>query len=407
MKNSVLVRLSIGAAAVLGSSALSLHAQVVLTGSGPGAMVRIFNTDMAVLEAGEPRKDLPCEVTINKPALGFDLKFHAGYEVTIPMQELAGSENLLTVLFRVTNMDSSETRYFSQRIRVPSINEEARGDAWMSGSFDVGEGHYKLDWLMRDRTERVCSSSWDMDAQLPPKDKEMELAITNGAILACDREQFRDEPPVQREGVPLKLKVLVNFAPQKASAATLRPLDTSALVSILRSLSRDPRIGKFSVVAFNMQEQRVLYRQDEGEKIDFPALGDAVETLNLGTVDLQRLANKNGDTTFLANLIQKELKGTEQADAVVFAGPKAMLEENVPADSLKEVGELASPLFYMNYNLFPQSVPWTDSIGKAVRFFKGYEYTITRPRDVWYAVSEMVTRIVKLKQGRQSATSSE
>jgi hypothetical protein len=311
------------------------------------------------------------------------------------------------VLFRVTNMDSSETRYFSQRIRVPSINEEARGDAWMSGSFDVGEGHYKLDWLMRDRTERVCSSSWDMDAQLPPKDKEMELAITNGAILACDREQFRDEPPVQREGVPLKLKVLVNFAPQKASAATLRPLDTSALVSILRSLSRDPRIGKFSVVAFNMQEQRVLYRQDEGEKIDFPALGDAVETLNLGTVDLQRLANKNGDTTFLANLIQKELKGTEQADAVVFAGPKAMLEENVPADSLKEVGELASPLFYMNYNLFPQSVPWTDSIGKAVRFFKGYEYTITRPRDVWYAVSEMVTRIVKLKQGRQSATSSE
>jgi hypothetical protein len=203
------------------------------------------------------------------------------------------------------------------------------------------------------------------------------------------------------------LKVLVNFAPQKATAATLRPLDTSALVSILRSLSRDPRVGKFSVVAFNMQEQRVLYRQDEGEKIDFPALGDAIESLNLGTVDLQRLANKNGDTTFLTGLIQQELKGTEQADAVVFAGPKAMLDENVPADSLKEVGELASPIFYMNYNLYPQTVPWTDAIGKAVRFFKGYEYTITRPRDVWYAVSEMVTRIVKLKQGRQSGTSSE
>jgi hypothetical protein len=187
MKNSVLVRLSFGAAAVLGCTALNLHAQVVLNGSGPGAMVRIFNTDMAVLEAGEPRKDLPCEVTIAKPALGFDLKFHAGYEVTIPMHELSGSENLLTVLFRVTNTDTSEARYFSQRIRVPSIKEDAKGDAWMSGSFDLGEGHYKLDWLMRDRTERVCSSSWDMEAQLPPKDKQMELAITNGSILACDR----------------------------------------------------------------------------------------------------------------------------------------------------------------------------------------------------------------------------
>ena len=37
--------------------------------------VRIFNTDMAVLEAQDVRKDLGCTVTPDKPLLGFDLRF--------------------------------------------------------------------------------------------------------------------------------------------------------------------------------------------------------------------------------------------------------------------------------------------------------------------------------------------
>jgi len=41
------------------------------------------------------------------------------------------------------------------------------------GSFDIGEGKYHVDWLMRDRAERVCSHSWDTDATLPVKDKQM------------------------------------------------------------------------------------------------------------------------------------------------------------------------------------------------------------------------------------------
>src|SRR5437660_3785094 len=127
-----------------------LHAQLALTGSGPGAAVRIFNTDMAVLEAGETRKDLPCSVVNNKPVLGFDLRYHVGYDVSVPLRDLAGSENLLTILFRVTPEEhKDEPLYFSQRIRVPSIDEDAKGDAYLQGTFDVGEGKYHVDWLMR------------------------------------------------------------------------------------------------------------------------------------------------------------------------------------------------------------------------------------------------------------------
>ena len=394
-------------AAVLGAGS-QLTAQMLLNASAPGSAVRIFNTDMAVFEAGEARKDLPCDVVPSKPELGFDLRFHTGYDIVVPMRDLAGAENLLTVLFRVSEQrDGTAPIYFSQKIKVPLIDEDSKGDAYIFGAFDVGEGRYHVDWLMRDRTQRVCASGWDFEAALPAKDKPIELAVGAGVIQPCNREQFKDEPPVARVAdEPLSVKMLINFAPQKANSATMQPIDTAALISILRGISRDPRVGKFSLVAFNLQEQRVLFRQDNAEKIDFPALGEAVSSVNPGVVDLQRLSQKKGEVNFLSDLIRTELSSGGEADAVVFAGPKALVEDKVPQDSLKDVGSLASPVFYMNYNLYPQQVPWTDAIGKAVKYFNGYEYTISQPRDLWFAVNEVVTRIVKLKHIRHAPTSS-
>jgi hypothetical protein len=390
-------------------SAAPLPAQILIHGSGPHQRANIFNTDLAVLESDEQRKDLPCTVTPGKPTLGFDLRFHAGYQVTIPLKELAGTENALNIVFRVApDGHRDEPVYFSQHLRVPPIEEDAKGDAYLQGAFDVGEGSYHIDWLMRDRTERVCSSSWDSEAALGSKDRPMSLAVAPESILRADGEAFKEEPPVQRTQIdpPLNVKVLVNFAPQNSLSAALQPLDTTALVSILRTISRDPRIGKFSIVAFNMQEQKVIYRQDGASRIDFPALGTALTTLNLGTVDLKRLSDKHGDTDFLTTLVRKEITAAPQdhPDAVVFAGPKILLDANPPEEALKDAADIDFPVFYMNYNLNPQAVPWKDAISHTVHFFRGYEYTISRPRDLWFAVSEMVTKIVKSRNGRPAAS---
>jgi hypothetical protein len=385
-----------------------------MAGSGPGGLVRTFNTDNAILEAQEPRKDLPCSVNPIKPQLGFDMKFHAGYEVSIPLRELSGSEDLLTIIFRVTaDNRKDDPVHLSQRISVPSIEPDAHGNAYLQGYYDIGEGKYHVDFLIRDRSERVCSSYWDTDASLPGKEKQLSLVIPPSTIAASEREPFKEEPPVDRaadatrgEG-PLNVKVLVNFAPQNSRAATLQPLDMNALVAILRSIAREPRIGRFSIVAFNMQEQRVLYRQEASEQIDFPALGDALSSLKLGTVDLKRLSQKHGDTEFLTDLINKEMKDAkERPDALIFAGPKVMLDTNVPQDSLKEIGQVEYPVFYMNYNFNPQSNPWRDAIGNTVKFFKGAEYTISRPPDLWRAWTEIMSRIVKFRIGRRDTGSS-
>ncbi len=391
---------------ILIAAAAAAAAQEFMPVAGPGNEVRLFNSDAAVLDTGEVRKDLPCTVTPVKPALGFDLKFHAGYEVTVPLKELAGSENLLTIVFRVAPADGSKApSYFSQHIAVPRIAEDAGGPAYLQGSFDVGEGKYHVDWLMRDRSERLCSNNWDIEASLPPKDKQMALDINRDAVRTADIEPFKQEPPVEREAykAPLNVKVVVNFAPQDSGAASLQPLDLNALVSILRNIAREPRITRFSIVAFNMQEQRIIYRQDSASQIDFPALGNALKSLNLGTVDLKQLSQKHGDSEFLGGLITKELTEDKQPpDAVIFAGPKVVLDSALPDETLKQLADVKTPVFYMNYNLNPQVNPWRDAIGNAVKAAKGSEFTISRPRDLFFSWTEIISRIVKSKFNRTS-----
>jgi hypothetical protein len=383
-----------------------LPAQTLMHGT-TGGTVQLIGNDSSILESDETKKDLPCTVTPVKPLLGFDLRFHSGYDVAIPLKEIAGDGDTLTIIFRVTpTAAGSSPSYFSQRYAVPEIEEDARGDANLGGGFDLGEGDYHVDWLMRDRLERVCSSNWDVTAALSAKDQNIKLAITPNITDTSDVEFFKEEPPVTRMNPDdaFKVKILINFAPQQGTAATMQPIDTSALVSILRNISREPRIYRFSIVAFNMNEQKVLYRQDDADQIDFPKLGKALSSMKLGMIDYKKLSDPHSGSDFLTKLVMEEL-GNNKTDAVIFAGPKIGLNDNIPADNLRELTTVTYPVFYLNYNLSPVQNPWRDPIGNIVKRMRGYEYTITRPRDLWTSWSDVMSRIVKLKLTTTVATS--
>ncbi len=387
-------------------ASVPLLGQTLIKPHFAGEPVTLIPSDLTTLESTSERKDLPCVVTPRQADLGFDLRFHAGYDVSLPLKEVEGDGQLLTIVFRVyPSGDKAHASYFSQHINVPNIDEDAKGDALLQGAFDLGEGSYHVDWMMRDRSERPCSSSWDVEAALPAKDNALTPFIPPKTVAEAQFEPFRDEPvirPANRPDDPVNVKLLVNFSPESKDSATLAPVDLSAMVGILKIIEHDPRVGKLSLVAFNMQEHRILYRQDAAERINFPALGSALQSMKLGTITLQNLGEKHGDTDFLDSLIQKEVGGAAHPDAVIFAGPKAMLDSDVPEDNIRRIGDIECPVFYMNYNPNPQAVPWKDSISHAVRILKGTEYTISRPRDVWYATTEMLSRVVRLKRVRSS-----
>src|SRR5437867_2435091 len=106
-----------------------LHGQVPMHGSEPGDVVRLLPADSSVLELREPRSDFPRTVKSVKPHLGFDLKFHSGYQVKLPLRELDGRGDALTMIFRVTpETQEMQPVYFRQKAAIPPLEENARGD---------------------------------------------------------------------------------------------------------------------------------------------------------------------------------------------------------------------------------------------------------------------------------------
>lgn len=360
---------------------------------------RHFYEDATVLESQEARKDLPCTLTPSKPELGFDLRFHAGYEASFPLRALAGDANMLTMLFRVTPASAKgHPAYFIQRVQVPALEDAAGGDALIGGRFDLGEGAYHVDWLARDRQRQFCSSHWDVSASLAAKDRGLPLELASGQVAPHPRDPFEAQPAAGRGrgNAPLHVRILVNFAPQSPDSASLRPTDLQGLVAILRTIGGDSRIGKYSLVAVNIAAEQVLYRREEAASIDLRALGGALKSLRLATVDLKRLGRKYGQAEFLANLVGEGMKDGPP-DALIVVSPKVALDEGVPRGFPRQIGEAECPVFYMNYNLDPHANPWRDAIGRVVKQLKGLEYTISQPRDPLHAWSEVVSRLEAAK----------
>jgi hypothetical protein len=330
--------------------------------------------------------------------MGFDLALHARYEVEVPLEELAGSGNTLTAIFRVTLRNSrGEPVYFRQNWVVPSLDARTKGSAYLRGEFMLGTGEYQIDWLMRDRADRFCSEYWHISAKLRGKDSQITMRLPPGTVQPVPADVFAAEEPVQREQRdPLKVRILLNVAPHSAGAGEMRPDETAALLSILRSAAREPRIGKFSVSAFNIEQAEVVYQEDDRPHIDFPGLGRALKQVRWDTIPFQKLLQRNREVEFLVGLLNHEA-GPDQPDALIFVGSKSAAATGAWSGSLKSLGERSYPVFYLNYDADRRTSAWRDLIGAIVKFWRGSEYTIEQPRDVYFAWAAVMAQITKVK----------
>jgi hypothetical protein len=253
---------------------------------------------------------------------------------------------------------------------------------------------------MRDRAERVCSATWEIETSSPDEVEERAIVLAPFTVGPREQDVFLEEPPVQRAAVRslLHVKLLVNFTPTDPSDAQLRPYDLNNIVSILRAISREPQIGTFSLVAFNMQEERVIFEQSNSSRIDFPALGEAVESIQGGRVDFAKLQDEESGSRFLGELMSQNLGPQDShPDAVMIVGPKLMLEKKIPVGLLSSNSSEGAPIFYLIYNTDPHVHPWRDAISGVLKVFKGLEYTISLPKDLGKAMSDMMLRLTQPK----------
>ena len=347
-----------------------------------GAVLVLGQQDLSVFEDPDSYKDIACTMVRSQPSLDFDLRFHTGFAVTFPLRELSGlGASTVAVAFRITP-ENGTAKYYSRHFRTPAVVEHAGGRVRVVGNIDVGPGKYRVDWLLRDARQRVCSAHWEVQAKVSGSYPEAALALGPGEVEPPETELF--EPQPRAAAGPLRVRILVNLGADE---------DTPAVVGILRSIAREPRIGHVSLVAFNLEDERILYRQADASQIDFPALGEAVRARPSGTIDFRQLGDKNSVAEILRQLLAMDGASSEAVDAIIFTGAKAASDHGISGETMKLLGNVNCPVFYLAYNSDPAGKPWNDAIGKAVRFLRGHEYTITRPQDLWTAWRDLMSRL--------------
>ena len=385
-----------GLLATIVLAAAPAGAQDPLRLSRSPAVARLAEAERALLDSKEERQEIGCHVDVAKPFLGFDLSYHAVFQTRIRLKTLAAAGSRLRILMRVTPVQHPENQAFRiQRFAVPPIDSEARGEASLPGSFLVGPGNYRVDWVLRDAQGRACSTHWSLDVK--NREKNLTPSVAPDTVAQRPEAPFEEPRGPRRDapGGPLRVKVLANFSPsERRRASTLQARDLEPLVAILRQIAREPQFGSFSLVAFNMNEQRVIYRQDYSERLDLPALGAAVSAVRVGTVDFRQLQDPLSGSHFLTGLLGEELgPQSPEPDAIVIVGPKVMLGKGLPQDELKRAGRTQSPVFYLNYDLNPRRTPWRDAIGSVLKLYQGLEYGIWQPRDVSAALADLRGRL--------------
>ena len=375
-------------------SGLPSASQTLMRSKLIDAQVHLVGTDRAVLNAGETRTDLPCRVTPLPPRLGFDLQFLAGYQVNIPLRALAGGGDSLRILFRIRPLNKPEESYhFLDRYTVPAIELDAEGNATLGGSYTLGPGRYRVDWLMRNSREQVCADHWEIETRDVADVADLAGKGTADRASSRNPDIFAEDPPVMRSASRrlLHVKILVNFTPTDPRDVRLRSYDLRNLISILRAVSREPGFGTFGLTAFNMQLERVIFEQEAVSRIDFPGLGEAVETIEGGVVDFAQLADDDSGPRFLGSLLERHLASEEpRPDAVIILGPKLVLDQQVSVERPGGADGAGIPVFYFIYDATPSAYPWRDAISNALKLRKAPEYTITFPKDLSAAMRGML-----------------
>ena len=158
---------------------------------------------------------------------------------------------------------------------------------------------------------------------------------------------------------------------------------------MVRAISREPQFGVFSVVAYQSQLEKVFFEQDRAARIDFPALGDAFANIEGGSVDIEKLQDKESSRRFIRELFETHLaRSDNEPDAIIFVGPKLVFDRS-PESAIMPPQEFTSaPVFYFIYNRNPRAYPWRDAISAGLSNHTIHEFDITQARGFGQALKD-------------------
>jgi hypothetical protein len=357
----------------------SMCAQTLLDASKVPAAAKYFGTF-------DNDKPLHCKVQPISPRLNFSFRLQAGYVVDLPLKQFFGSKHSLAILSKVTP-EGGESAYFAMGVKLPDI-PKTKNEMELGGLYLVGEGRYKVDWVLFDESSRVCRKSWSFEAKLDPTERSLKLGLPPQSVRelsfrrwSISGKSLDDVRPIRR------LTVFLHAAPIYSRSIRFRAQDRGLLLSSLASLLETLPVRSVRLVVFNLDQQKELFREDVLTPQAFDQAADAMNSLQLQLVDYRVLQNRGGHVGLLTDLVNKELQAKEPSDAVIFLGPTARYFDKVPEFDLSTT---APRFFYLQYKPFyGRGADFPDSIEFAIKKVHGKAMLIHTPAEFAKAIKQI------------------
>ncbi|MBV9226278.1 MAG: hypothetical protein JOY85_19770 [Acidobacteriaceae bacterium] len=347
---------------------------------------------------GEEGSKLNCKAWTYHPFLDFTFRFEAGYVVRCSLAQFEGKETTLTTYTRVRPVGGTAV-ILGDRFQVPAIPEEIRSnfkwkhfhdEAEFSGVFAAGEGEYQVDLAVVDNSQRAFRKNWRV--KIVPHGKESKTPLAIKPYTAASTAL----PPWggHREGTAsnLRISVLLDAVPVFPFALKLRAWDRAFLLSSLASLVREINAGSTRVIAFNLDQQRVIFRDENFHHGSFRKLVEALQNLELGTVSYKNLQRQTGWLEVLLKLLSEEGNAADSPDAIIFLGPTNRIMQKVPREYLQSCQGLEGRIFYFEY--FPWlGAEFPDAIHQIINTCRGNIYKIHNAAEFAEAIEKMQRKI--------------
>ncbi len=348
------------------------------------------------------RTELSCYVEPAKPFVDFAFRFEVGYVVHCPLREFEGKATKLVSYLRVRPAGEMPT-ILGEGYRLPAMPPDGRfridmrrlnTEIEFSGVFAVGEGEYPVELVVADDHNRYCERHWSVKAFRRGGDQAIPISMKPNSAAAITVPQFEREISPDRRGG--RVTVLLDAAPINPSAVSLRAWDRAFLLDSLSSLLRKLPCDSVRLVAFNLEQQREVFRRDRFDGSAFQELSDSLEDLELGTISYRVLERQQGWWRLLAGLSNEEARAETPPDAVVFLGPRTRIARKIPEEILKAAKGSGPQFFYIEYfSTWGEDFP--DAIDYLTSARDGTSFKIHSPGELAQAIRKIQEQ---LRHGR-------
>ncbi len=368
--------------------------------------------DVDVAERLMAREDgggkLNCRVQTYKPFLDFAFRFEAGYVVRCSLAQFQGKEAVIEAYTRVRPVNGTPVM-LGDRFHIPAMPQERRPDfnwgrfhdeAEFSGVFAVGEGEYQVSIAVGDNQQRAFQKNWTIKVVPHGKESKTPLTMKPDTVASTAVPPWHGHPENTESGP--HITVLLDAAPVFPFALKLRAWDRAFLLTSLASLLRQVNASSTRVLAFNLDQQRVIFRDEDFRRGSFRKLVESLQTLELGTVSYKTLQRQVGWLEVLTRLMNEEERISHSSDAVIFLGPTNRIMEKIPREYLESCQSFGSRIFYFEY--FPYvGAEFPDAIHQLTNACHGNVYKIHTAAEFAEAI-EKVQRRIQADGGESSRT---